>query len=251
MLRRGKRRRAGPQYQRGATLRVAARAPHRPRPRPPQDKFQVLVGAQVYEQQRQTYAEINECLALWKLQHVEFFTSRDDPESPASYWLRRRDPLESPDVHAWQFAVRQGGACAFDSGRLAVFAVKTEVGRTWHRLKIGEGKAENQNNMINALMGEVVNILDMNQDAYYSEGTKLPLILPQFQRRRRLRLHPKKHRKALAANSPQVRGPRPLRCDCDCPPHRHRGGSIEPPKSGGGGGVGKRAQLTGTINQLL
>eukprot|EP00669_Euglena_mutabilis_P011079 TRINITY_DN574_c0_g1_i2.p1 TRINITY_DN574_c0_g1~~TRINITY_DN574_c0_g1_i2.p1 ORF type:complete len:782 (+),score=364.67 TRINITY_DN574_c0_g1_i2:3-2348(+) len=55
-----------------------------------------------------------------------------------------------------------------------------ELRRVWHRLKIGEGKAENQNNMIVALMGEVANILDMNQDAYYSEGLKLPLILPRF-----------------------------------------------------------------------
>ena len=31
------------------------------------DKFQVLVGAQVYEEQKATYTEINECLALWKL----------------------------------------------------------------------------------------------------------------------------------------------------------------------------------------
>ena len=68
----------------------------------------------------------------------------------------------------------------FDSGKLSQYAVKTELRRLWHRLKIGEGKAENQNNMINCLYGEVCNILDMNQDAYYSEGAKLPLILPQF-----------------------------------------------------------------------
>ena len=46
-----------------------------------------------------------------------------------------------------------------------------------------QGKAENQNNMINALFGEIVNILDMNQDAYYSEGLKVPLILTLFSKR--------------------------------------------------------------------
>jgi len=166
------------------------------------------------------------------------------------------------------------GASGVCPGREA-FAHKMELRRVWHRLKIGEGKAENQNNMIvpgppqpllpcsplfspnstfppsyfhlhpvppcsrcwasitqthlcvvfsnidptqtlrlcalftckqggnlffcspygslrsghhnstlnpcgglfPALMGEVANILDMNQDAYYSEGLKLPLIL--------------------------------------------------------------------------
>ena len=57
------------------------------------DKFQVLVGAQVYEQKKATYAEINECLSLWKLRHVEFMTARDDaarPDHPSFY--HRPDP---------------------------------------------------------------------------------------------------------------------------------------------------------------
>ena len=35
---------------------------------------------------------------------------------------------------------------------------------------------------------QVVNILDMNQDAYYSEGAKLPLILPQFEAKIQLKV---------------------------------------------------------------
>jgi len=41
------------------------------------------------------YAEINECLSLWKLRHVEFMTAKDDAARPVSYWLRRRDPFTS------------------------------------------------------------------------------------------------------------------------------------------------------------
>ena len=109
----------------------------------------------MYENQKATYAEVNECLALWKLRHVEFFTAKDDAKRPKSYWLRRRYPLDSDDIHAYQFALRKGGEYVFDSTQLKAYAVKTELRRMWHRLKLGEGKAENQNNMINALMGEV------------------------------------------------------------------------------------------------
>ena len=150
------------------------------------DKFQVLVGAQVYEQQKATYTEINECLALWKLRHCQFMTAKDDARRPVSYWLRHADPHGGHAVHSYQFWSDKGGVYAFDNAGLGRFARKTELRRMWHRLKIGEGKAENQNNMINALFGEVVNILDMNQDAYYSEGLKLPLILPLFVKPERL-----------------------------------------------------------------
>ena len=125
--------------------------------------LQVLVGAQVYEQQKATYAEINETLSLWKMRHCQFMTARDDAERPVSYWLRRADPFTSHDLHSYQFHSVRNGVYAFDSGRLERFACKTELRRLWYQLKIGEGKAENQNNMINALFGEVVNILDMNQ----------------------------------------------------------------------------------------
>ena len=126
--------------------------------------LQVLVGAQVYEQQKATHHEINELLSLWKTRHVQFMTAQDDRTRPISAWLRRRDPLTSTDVHSYRFGrVDQDGAAAFDSAALPRFAVKRELRRTWPRLLLGEGKAENQNNMITALFGEVVNILDMNQ----------------------------------------------------------------------------------------
>ena len=147
----------------------------------------------MYEQQKATYAEINECLALWKLRHTQFMTTRDDPRRPVSYWMRRQDTyftLDNP-VHSYNCGLpkpKEGGI-SFDSRHLEDFVVKVEVQRLWPRLKLGEGKAENQNNMIIALMGEVVNLLDMNQDAYYSEGLKLPLITPMFLGRRRLQLY--------------------------------------------------------------
>ena len=76
----------------------------------------------------------------------------------------RRDPFNSHDIHTYNFGVAQkGGGFNFNSGRLHEYVVKTEIARAWPRLKLGEGKAENQNNMINALFGEVVNLLDMNQ----------------------------------------------------------------------------------------
>ena len=123
----------------------------------------MLVGAQVYENQQATYAEINEVLSLWKMRHVEFMTAKDDQKNPVSYWLRRRQLHSSTDVHSYHFLKHSNGVYGFDSAKLSRYAVKTELRRLWHRLKIGEGKAENQNNMITALMGEVVNILDMNQ----------------------------------------------------------------------------------------
>uniref|UniRef100_A0A7S1JEU0 GH16 domain-containing protein n=1 Tax=Eutreptiella gymnastica TaxID=73025 RepID=A0A7S1JEU0_9EUGL len=145
------------------------------------EKFQVCIGAQVYEQQKETYLEINEVLATWKMRHVQFMSAKDGEIDPRSFWLQRRDPFTSQHVHAYSFATQIGGAVVFDSNQLETYVTKTKLQRTWHRLKIGEGKAENQNNMINALLGEVVNILDMNQDGYYSEGLKLPLVIPQFQ----------------------------------------------------------------------
>ena len=42
----------------------------------------------------------------------------------------------------------------FDSGRVAEFSAKTALPRSWPKLKLGEGKAENQNNMLPALFGE-------------------------------------------------------------------------------------------------
>ena len=114
------------------------------------------MGAQVYENKKETYSEINECLSLWKLRHVEFMTAKDDPQNPMSFWLRRRDDFVSQvEVHSYQFLKESDGVYSFDSEKVSQFAVKTELRRTWKRLKIGEGKAENQNNMINALMGEV------------------------------------------------------------------------------------------------
>ena len=74
----------------------------------------------------------------------------------------RRDPFTSHHIHAYNFG-KKGVGITFDSGRLSEFVTKTEIARTWPRLKLGEGKAENQNNMINALFGEVVNLMDMNQ----------------------------------------------------------------------------------------
>ena len=50
---------------------------------------QLLIGAQMYEQKKATYPEINESLALWKLRHVQFMTAKDDKLEPASYWVRR------------------------------------------------------------------------------------------------------------------------------------------------------------------
>jgi hypothetical protein len=152
-----------------------------------EDKFQLLIGAQMYEQKKATYPEINESLALWKLRHVQFMTAKDDKLEPASYWVRRRDPFTSHHIHAYNFG-KKGVGITFDSGRLSEFVTKTEIARTWPRLKLGEGKAENQNNMINALFGEVVNLMDMNQDAYYSEGLKLSLILPMFLGDRAIRI---------------------------------------------------------------
>lgn len=38
------------------------------RERPP--RGQLLVGAQVYENQKATYKEINQCLSMWKLRHL-------------------------------------------------------------------------------------------------------------------------------------------------------------------------------------
>ena len=59
-----------------------------------------------------------------------------------------------------------------------------KIGTVWlprhQALVVGEPKAENQNNMLPAAWGEVINIMDMNQDAYYGEGLKLPLVYKFF-----------------------------------------------------------------------
>eukprot|EP00668_Euglena_longa_P002959 GGOE01003456.1.p1 GENE.GGOE01003456.1~~GGOE01003456.1.p1 ORF type:complete len:3098 (-),score=946.50 GGOE01003456.1:364-9156(-) len=148
------------------------------------EKFQLLVGAQIYENQKATYKEINQCLSMWKLRHLQFMTAKDDKANPASFWIRCKDPLRFSRFMYEN--VGANGQLAMGDAVLAQYMVKTRVRRMWHRLKIGEGKAENQNNMILALKGEVVNIIDMNQDAYYTEGLKLPLVLPQFSSHNRL-----------------------------------------------------------------
>ena len=67
-----------------------ARAPNNAPPPPPRlAAVQVLIGAQMYEQKKTTYPEINECLSMWKLRHAEFMTAKDDTFNPKSYWVRR------------------------------------------------------------------------------------------------------------------------------------------------------------------
>ena len=46
--------------------------------------------------------------------------------------------------------------CSGNAPAAGAFTEKTDLHRAWHRLRVGEGKAENQNNMLPALLGEVV-----------------------------------------------------------------------------------------------
>ena len=99
---------------------------------------QVLVGAQVYENQKATYPEINEALSMWKMRSCQFMTAKDDKQRPVSFWLHRRDPFESWDIHAYQFVAVKDGNFTFNSGKLENYAKKIELRRMWYRLKIGE-----------------------------------------------------------------------------------------------------------------
>ena len=123
---------------------------------------QVLAGAQVYEQQKATYDEINECMSLWKMRHLEVMTANDTAQSPVSFWLRRREPFgpmtANAGAYSYKYHKEENGVYSFNSDQIGDIAIKTELQRTWKRLQIGEGKAETHNNMINVLMGEVRSI---------------------------------------------------------------------------------------------